>query len=75
MIINHLHYLKEFFNYDVIFWYLDYIIMSYESPKYSIGNLYASIAKDALNHWLFMDLFASIAMDVKKIKIIYKTYM
>ncbi len=39
--------------------------MSYESHKYYNGNLYASITKDVKNQQLFMDLHASIAMDVK----------
>ncbi len=41
--------------------------MSYESHKYYNGNLYASIAKDVKNQQLFMDLYSSIIMDVKKI--------
>jgi hypothetical protein len=40
--------------------------MSYESHKYYNGNLYVSNAKDVKNQQLFMDLHASIAMDVKK---------
>ncbi len=38
--------------------------MSYEAHKYYNGNLYASIAKNVLNQLL--DIYASIAMDVKK---------
>jgi len=40
--------------------------MSYESHKYYNGNLYANIAKDVKNQQLFMDLYASTVMDVKK---------
>jgi hypothetical protein len=40
--------------------------MSYESHKYYNGNLYASNAKDVKNQQLFMDLHASIKMDLKK---------
>ncbi len=40
--------------------------MSYESHKYYNGNLYACIAKDVKNQQLLRDLYASIAMDVKK---------
>jgi hypothetical protein len=40
--------------------------MSYESHKYYNGNLYASMAKDIKNQQLFMDLYASITIDVKK---------
>ncbi len=47
--------------------------MSYESHKYYNGNLYASIAKYVKNQQLFMDLYAGIIMDVKKIN--YSTYM
>jgi len=47
--------------------------MSYESQKYYNGNVYASIAKNVKNQHLFMDLYASTIMDVKKIN--YKTYM
>ncbi len=39
--------------------------MSYESYKYYNGNLYASTAKNVNNQQLFMDLQASITMDVK----------
>jgi hypothetical protein len=42
--------------------------MSYESHKYYNGNLFASIAKHVKNHQLFMDLYASTIMDVKKKK-------
>jgi hypothetical protein len=41
--------------------------MSYESHKYYNGNLYASIAKYVKNQQLFMDLYVSIIVDVKKI--------
>jgi hypothetical protein len=42
-------------------------IKSYESCKYCNGNLYAGIVKDFKNQQLFMDLYVSIATDVKKI--------
>ncbi len=41
--------------------------MSYESHKYYNGNLYASNAKYVKYQQLFMDLHASIIMDVKKL--------
>jgi hypothetical protein len=41
--------------------------MSYEFYKYYNGNLYASIAKYVKNQQLFMDLYASILMDCKKV--------
>jgi hypothetical protein len=41
--------------------------MSYESHKYCNGDLYTGIAKDVKNQELFMNLYACIAMDVKKI--------
>jgi len=40
--------------------------MSYESPKYCIKDLYASIVKDVLNHQIFTNLYVGIAMNVKK---------
>jgi len=40
--------------------------LSYESYKYYNGNLYVNIIKDVKNQQLFMDLYASIIMDVKK---------
>jgi hypothetical protein len=40
--------------------------MSYESHKYYKGNLYTNNAEDVKIQQLFMDLHASIIMDVKK---------
>jgi thioredoxin-related protein len=47
--------------------------MSYESHKYYYGNLYANNAKDVKNQQLFMDLHASIVMDVKTLTIITRS--
>jgi len=41
--------------------------MSYESHKHYNGNLYASIAKDVKIQQLFIDLYANIVMNIKKI--------
>jgi len=49
--------------------------MSYESHKYSNGNLYASIAKDVKHQQLFMDLHVGIAYGCKKSSNYYDTYM
>ncbi len=42
-------------------------VITRKSHKYYNGNLYASIAKEIKNQQLFMDIYAGIAMDVKKI--------
>jgi predicted GIY-YIG superfamily endonuclease len=49
--------------------------MSYESCTYCNGNLYAGIAKDVKNQQLFTNLYLGITMNVKKLAIIYETYM
>jgi len=41
--------------------------MSYESHKYYNGILFVSIAKDVKIQQLFMNFYANIIMDVKKI--------
>jgi len=48
--------------------------LSYESHKYYIGNLYASIAKDVKKHDIFMDLYVGIVMDVKKQQLFMDLY-